>query len=416
MTRYGQLRKAYEKRASYFKVPCHLCSARHPIRLCPVYRSKTPEERMREALLGNYCGNCLSMAHRTAGCTSNGRCRRCGEKHHTTLHVDEQTKASREPYKSWSVQVEEEERDNLEGALSLYASDIEAEEMGREITERDTYSQPASMVPERSEPLPFRLSDRPEPLPFRLSGGSEPRLFRPLLQHERQQSNRTPHRRRRHRQRPQLANNNTNRRHEAITTSLPRSTPTAADSRGVIATRQLRTPLTFRSGRTGLDPVAGPVLRPMISLSPTAIVKIEAGGRLHLVRALIDVCSPSTVISADLVRDLRLDETRVGSQTGCVVCLRGKHGDNKRIATHAVVTPHFHRVAPSHSLDPAIAAMYTHICLADPKFYVASPVRLVLGADVYADIILNQVLPASFGPLLAQSTIFGFVLSGVSRA
>ena len=37
------------------------------------------------------CSNCLIPGHKTKECRNSGRCRRCGKRHHTTLHQDNLT-------------------------------------------------------------------------------------------------------------------------------------------------------------------------------------------------------------------------------------------------------------------------------------------------------------------------------------
>ncbi|XP_036340169.1 uncharacterized protein LOC118749480 [Rhagoletis pomonella] len=381
MSQFAAMRKRAEQRAHRYPQPCRLCDANHPIRLCPLYRAKSPEERLREALLGRYCANCLAMNHELKDCVSEGRCKRCGEKHHSTLHFEDEPSTSK---KSWAQQVEEEE-ENSDGVISLLASDS-----GTESRPFRPDTEEGALSGDVAETRPLRAF---------AEGGSETRPFRPLLQHER------------------------NRLRGAETRPFRLRNPRRKSSRrkqkeGRLATRphQLSKRRTFRNGILGHHTIAAPTLQPMIAIAPTAVVKVEAGGRLHLIRALVDVCSPRTIISLDLARELRLDETRVSGERGCLLCLRGKYGQNKRVATHAIALANFSRISPSSNADASVAEPYAHIRLADPRFYASAPIRVILGTDVYADILLPGTLPTTFGPLLAQSTIFGWVLSGVSRA
>ncbi|XP_017490431.1 PREDICTED: uncharacterized protein LOC108378636, partial [Rhagoletis zephyria] len=173
MTRFSTLRKKSERHAHRYPIACRLCEGKHPIRLCPVYRAKTPEERLREVLLGRFCGNCLSMTHRVQRCTSRDRCRRCHDKHHTTLHIDEEP-VDRRP---WSQQVaSEEERDNV---LSIYASDSGTDSR----TRRPEIEEGEIIEPVAEANFPIS------------TGGSETRTFRLPLAHKRRQHQRAPQRR-----------------------------------------------------------------------------------------------------------------------------------------------------------------------------------------------------------------------------
>ncbi|KAA5582939.1 hypothetical protein F3G61_33115, partial [Pseudomonas aeruginosa] len=50
--------------------------------------------------------------------------------------------------------------------------------------------------------------------------------------------------------------------------------------------------------------------------------------------------------------------------------------------------------------------------LADPDFNISRPIDLLLGADVYSDIILNGVLKGSCQSPVAQQTHLGWILCG----
>lgn len=90
------------------------------------------------------------------------------------------------------------------------------------------------------------------------------------------------------------------------------------------------------------------------------VVKFEAGGSSHLVLAIVDVCALMFTIAWELAEELHLQIARYTHERGCMLRLRGKHG----------VTP---------------------------------------------SLIQTGTLPHTFAPLVAQSTVFGWVLSGSCR-
>ncbi|XP_036340947.1 uncharacterized protein LOC118750337 [Rhagoletis pomonella] len=145
MTRFTVLRTKTEMHSEEFAIACRLCNKNHGVRLCPIYRSKSAEERLREVLIHRYCPNCLSPFHRLEICSSTDRCHRCREKHHTSLHIDNgdgRRKVARgqtdeddssqgalsihvtEQTKSWAQQVEEEEREQNEGIAESVVDDV----------------------------------------------------------------------------------------------------------------------------------------------------------------------------------------------------------------------------------------------------------------------------------------------------
>lgn len=85
---------------------------------------------------------------------------------------------------------------------------------------------------------------------------------------------------------------------------------------------------------------------------------------------------------------------------------------NTTVETLAHVTPGLSRTTPLQSIDVRVRENYLGISLADPDFFKSAPVELVLGVDVYAQVVLRGVIGGVLGQPLGQSTIFGYILSG----
>jgi len=64
---------------------CRLCKSIHYLFNCPTYLTQPTERRKRTVMKLNLCFNCLG-SHTASLCPSSRRCRKCGNKHHTTLH------------------------------------------------------------------------------------------------------------------------------------------------------------------------------------------------------------------------------------------------------------------------------------------------------------------------------------------
>jgi len=64
---------------------CRLCKSIHYLFNCPTYLSQPTERRKHTVMKLNLCFNCLG-SHAASFCPSSRRCRKCGIKHHTTLH------------------------------------------------------------------------------------------------------------------------------------------------------------------------------------------------------------------------------------------------------------------------------------------------------------------------------------------
>lgn len=92
--------------------------------------------------------------------------------------------------------------------------------------------------------------------------------------------------------------------------------------------------------------------------------------------------------------------------------LRGKYGVAERVSTQAVLVTRYSRLSPAANIDLTIATPFQFMRLADPKFYRATPTRLTLGADVYAQVMVGGAPPTTIGGLMVQATIFGLTISG----
>ncbi|XP_070166989.1 uncharacterized protein [Polyergus mexicanus] len=68
---------------------CALCSGPHYIVSCPRFRDMSPHLRRNIVIDLYLCFNCLGR-HNAVACQNSKRCRECGNKHHTMIHMDGQ--------------------------------------------------------------------------------------------------------------------------------------------------------------------------------------------------------------------------------------------------------------------------------------------------------------------------------------
>ena len=70
-------------------VNCKLCNGdKHLLYFCPAYKNMSVSQRSVHIKNNKCCSNCLIPGHKTKECRNSGRCRRCGKRHHTTLHQE----------------------------------------------------------------------------------------------------------------------------------------------------------------------------------------------------------------------------------------------------------------------------------------------------------------------------------------
>lgn len=161
------------------------------------------------------------------------------------------------------------------------------------------------------------------------------------------------------------------------------------------------------------------------TLLPTAIVQISHNSDNFHTRAFLDQGSEKTFISKDLQQRLRLPTERrsfeISGMGGNIVATSNylchltlyseKHDRHLRIK--AIVVPKITRLLPNFLIPKESFDLrdLEPMNLADPQFYRPRQVELLIGSDILPEILMDGV--KKFGnSLMAQSTIFGWVLSG----
>lgn len=97
---------------------CVMCpDQQHPLRFCPKFLELSAEERRNAAVKWKLCFNCLSNHHMKTECTSPWSCTLCGSRHHTLLHL---------PNESTSTSTHSEETSTTSKAIHTSKIDINA--------------------------------------------------------------------------------------------------------------------------------------------------------------------------------------------------------------------------------------------------------------------------------------------------
>ncbi|XP_073811801.1 uncharacterized protein [Musca autumnalis] len=93
-------------------------------------------------------------------------------------------------------------------------------------------------------------------------------------------------------------------------------------------------------------------------------------------------------------------------------CGQETAGCLKKLQRDAFVVPEITGNIPSQPLDTISLDRLPEMDFADPKFYESGPVDILLGGDVYPVVLLSGVKKDVLGSLLAQETVFGWILTG----
>ncbi|XP_059222740.1 uncharacterized protein LOC131996801 [Stomoxys calcitrans] len=161
----------------------------------------------------------------------------------------------------------------------------------------------------------------------------------------------------------------------------------------------------------------------------TALVNISHGELTYIARALVDSGSEGTFMSEKLFNTLRLPFKRRSAtvsglnntisaavQKECTFTLGSIKDPAIEIFTTALVVPHLSGDLPSRTIDPSIISEIPKIPLADPRFFKSSNIDLLIGADLLPSIMLSGIIREICGTLMAQETVFGWILTGPAPA
>ncbi|KAJ8733938.1 hypothetical protein PYW07_014489 [Mythimna separata] len=157
-------------------------------------------------------------------------------------------------------------------------------------------------------------------------------------------------------------------------------------------------------------------------LLSTALVEIaDSNNKYHTIRALLDSGSQQCFIAESLCKRLHtkmlqstVQVTGVGhcitqSTQSCEVQLRSKTCDyNKNIK--CLVLPHITAQLPSLNLNINFN-IPDNVTLADPNFYSPNEIQLLIGADLFWELLNEGLIRLPTGPCL-QNTKLGWIISG----
>ncbi|XP_075167690.1 uncharacterized protein LOC142239810 [Haematobia irritans] len=159
----------------------------------------------------------------------------------------------------------------------------------------------------------------------------------------------------------------------------------------------------------------------------TAWVTITKYSLSQRVRALIDPCSDDTFISSRIQKMLKLptkpisaDISGLGGEhlTKCskialfTLC-SAKNGFSAEV--EALVVPDVTGNVPTHSFPNVGREDIRKLEFADPEFYKSAPVDILIGGNLYPMILLKGVEHGILGSLVAQETVFGWIVTGPSN-
>ncbi|CAD7001676.1 unnamed protein product [Ceratitis capitata] len=160
------------------------------------------------------------------------------------------------------------------------------------------------------------------------------------------------------------------------------------------------------------------------TLLPTANIPILHKGEVTHIRALIDQGSQKTFVTSRIQRLLGLPTVKANFQ---ILGMGGNTVQNSnricsiticsanqtvKIAAQAIILPQLTHTLPSFKIKEVDLTEYLSLPLADPNCFTPARIDMVIGSDIIPKILTPGLKINVGGSLIAQNTIFGWILSG----
>ncbi|XP_075169248.1 uncharacterized protein LOC142241354 [Haematobia irritans] len=149
---------------------------------------------------------------------------------------------------------------------------------------------------------------------------------------------------------------------------------------------------------------------------PTALARVLTSKGPAKLRLMLNSAGLQTFVNKTLVQRLHLRTTKKNGDEYCTLSLQSYHDPTVKIQITGLVQNRITTTLPQETNDKKFQTIYNHLSdLADPHFYKPTNVEAVIGNDQLPMILKAGLIQTSSTMPIAQSTIFGWVISGVCR-
>lgn len=161
------------------------------------------------------------------------------------------------------------------------------------------------------------------------------------------------------------------------------------------------------------------------ALLPTAIIKVQNKfGEFVKGRALLDSCSVSSFITESFAQSLQLSRKKarltvtglgksdVGCSNGIVTVTLDANENHPPFIFNALVMPKITSKVPSSIVNISNWNHIKDIQLADPKFNIPGEVDMLIGVELFFDVLRTGYRRGDISQPAAQNTVFGWVIGG----
>lgn len=160
-------------------------------------------------------------------------------------------------------------------------------------------------------------------------------------------------------------------------------------------------------------------------LLSTAILNISGhDGQLHKIRVLLDNGSTSSFITESLQKQLQIPSYSTATTVQglnnqssqiterCDITISSLTNSGYNADVNCFIVPQITQIVPSARINCKPFTIPPHIHLADPIFHVPPEVQVLLGADLFWEVLSHNTMPLGKGKPTLVETKLGWLVSG----
>lgn len=149
---------------------------------------------------------------------------------------------------------------------------------------------------------------------------------------------------------------------------------------------------------------------------PTALARVLTAHGPEKVRLLLNCGEAQTVFLRRLVDRLGLHTSKRDNKEFCTLNLQSYHDPTAKIQVVGLVQSHFKNTVPKSTTEIKLQSVYDHLTeLADPHFFQPNNIEIILANDQLPRILRAGFIQTSSTMPIAQSTMFGWTISGACQ-
>lgn len=149
---------------------------------------------------------------------------------------------------------------------------------------------------------------------------------------------------------------------------------------------------------------------------PTALARVLTPRGPEKTRLVLNSGAAQTVLLKGLVERLKLQTTKKDNKEYCTINLQSYNDPSAKIQIIGVVRSQLNTTLPEATTEKKLMSIYNHMTdLADPHFFQPSNVEVMIANDQLPRILRAGLIQISSTMPIAQSTVFGWTISGACQ-